>query len=162
MDSQTFNLLDNFLPLDCLLIVNDYYRDLVRNDFNIVFKSLYPCEQEYWISRNFYQGCVTYYSRLIMRFPYYTAKLALVRSYIAYDDPRSQLHMYQNIDKYLYVNNYQNRIFTNIISAINKKNNYQELQYKEKGHLLVECFDNGVEAYKSWTKGRIIRALLKA
>lgn len=144
------------------MIVNDYYRDLLRKDFNTVFKTLYPCEQEYWKNRNPYQGCISYFSRLIMNFPYYTAKIAVVRSYISYKNCKSHLHMYQNIDKYLYVNNYQNRICTNIISAINRKNNYQDLQYKEKGQLLLDCTENGVEAYKSWKKSRIIQALLKA
>lgn len=158
MENQTFEIILNKLNYDCAMIVNEYVQDLLRIDLIATFKLVYPFELELWKTLNLNSATV-FHSRLIMKNPLTNVRIAVIRSFYQYRSPIGR-HPY-NIDKYLYVNNKQYRIATQFVTNLNKRSQVLDLDCYGKESLLNMCAANNVKARKSWTKNKIITALLK-
>ncbi len=162
MDNQIYKLLQDYLPEDCILIVNEYFKDFLRNELNFAYRQVYPYELELWKETNIFNNYINYCSRLIMYHPHLNRRfISVIRTYRPHD--QSQRYRYpHSIDKYLYVYNTQHRICTLPYSCINKKSHILEYDNHDKEGLLFMCRENNLNVYKSWTKKRLIQALLKA
>ncbi len=161
MDNQIYFLLQDHLPEDCILIINDYCKDFLRNELNYAYRKVYPYEQEIWKESNIFNDRVNYCSRMMMHHPHLQRQfISVVRTYRPAELDKRWRNPHQ-IDKYLYVYNIQHRIGTIPYWCLNKVNHILEYDKRSKTELQLLCFDNDVRYYMSWTKKRLIQALLK-
>lgn len=161
MDNQTYALLQDYLPEDCILIINEYCKDFLRNELNFAFRQVYPYELEIWKESNVFNDRVNYCSRMMLYHPHLHRQfVSVVRTYrpVELDRKWRDPHV---IDKYLYVYNCQHRISTRPYWCLNKVNHILEYMNRSKTELQLLCFDNDVRYYMSWSKKRLIQALLK-
>ena len=160
MDNQIYYMLQDYIPEDCILIINDYLKDLLRKKLNFAFRQVYPNELELWKESNIFNNRVNYCSRLIMHHPHLGRRfIAIIRTYRPHD--MIERYRYPNsIDKFLYIYNWQHRICTRPYECLNRKCHILLYSENDKNDLLFFCHENNLKVFKSWTKKRLIQALL--
>jgi len=162
MDTFTYHILQNYLPEDCILIINDYFKDILRNELNIAFRKVYPNKLEIWKETNIYNNRINHCSRLLMHHPILNRQfISIVRTYRPHDMVERYRYPH-SIDKYLYIYNIQYRISTKEYHCLNRKCHILNYPEYDKNDLLFFCHENNLKVFKSWTKKRLIQALLQA
>ena len=162
MENKVFKLLEQELNFDCAMIINSYYADLLRKDVIKTFRILYPTEIEIWKHINFDGSMITMNSRSILHHPDTNVRIASVRSCSWYTRHTSCIYnLNQNIEKFLYINGKQYRVCTQYLTKLNAKSYVLCYAHQDKEHLLAQCKECGIKAYKSWTRVKLIQALLK-
>ncbi len=162
MENKVFEYLEVNLNFDCALIINSYYADLLRKDIIKALKTLYPSEIEIWKHINYNNSITTFNSRLILHNSETNVCIATLRMYSYYHQHHTCCyHMNQSMEKFLYVNGKQYRVCCNYLTKLNKRSDPLCYPHQDKEFLLAQCAENGVKAYKSWTKKKLIQALLK-
>ncbi len=163
MENKVFKYLEDKLNFDCAMIINSYYVDLQRMDLLKAFRRVYPTEIELWKHINYDNSITTFNSRAILHNPETNVRIATIRMYSHYNIHHKCIyHMNQSMEKFLYVNGKQYRVCCNYLTKLNARSDPLCYQHQDKEMLFAQCKENGIiKAYKSWTKKKLIQALLK-
>lgn len=158
MDKPTFDWLYKWLPMDIVIVVMDYYNDLLRNELLEVFKSYF---YSYIVtSKDSWDGHKLYTSWRVTKSGFTNMTFCTIITY----DSGNRRYKYTVERKVYYGWNNLNRrghYMGTHDHKMNRCNLMVELREHDKMFLMHLCEENNIKVYKSWNKPKIITALLK-
>lgn len=167
MDKATYDTIKYYLCDDMLDMINDYFKQLVLLDLNRTFRLVYPRPLKVW------KELGNEKSSLTMVHPYSNFQIRIKRTLVRDPLYTNKFKNLQRIEKQFGVrgrsswsNNQINQPWfgmqTRNYDCLNKRCHILDYAMKEKTELIFHAMECGVKVYKSWTKRRLIEALIKA
>lgn len=158
MRSEIYNILYDYLPIELVDIIKDFYNDLQRNTLLDCLFSRFA-KYDIWTTIA-WDGYPIYHSRKTFR-DGYTAQCITV--HVTFHPWQKSQRFAYHVEKRLIIGPGQLPVLIGTMpNAMSKRNRLIfDLKDYDKSEIINHCFQNDIKVYKSWNKSRLITALLK-